>query len=307
MPSTDHLLLGGTGEEKEGGAGKADRGAVQSLVLQLQHMILTLREEHGVSCAVLGKDGRIVTFARTAEGGEDDGDGGGGGDDDNRNEAKEMEENKAAEDSPVVVGRTRKGRRLRSLGSLVGHELSDVILKVNHSGGAQDATYLYACSGTDALDGVERDGTGTRMSRPNLTSQNHSFLPSPRTHARTEGLRQHSDYFDALFKHDFVEARDRVVELNLPCVEMLEPTLFYLYTGQAPEPLPHGGAESLTPELLFGLLSNAKFLLMDGLVRHCGDFVTRLVQGGRLEGMCVVCVCVLPSVSHLALYPDTPT
>lgn len=86
------------------------------------------------------------------------------------------------------------------------------------------------------------------------------------------------------------------MELNLPCVEMLEPTLFYLYTGQAPEPLPHGGHESLTPELFFGLLSNAKFLLMDGLVQHCGAFVTRLVQGGRHEGA-HVCLCVYASRS----------
>lgn len=38
--------------------------AVQDMVLQLQTMILTLREEHGVSCAVLGKDGRVVVIER---------------------------------------------------------------------------------------------------------------------------------------------------------------------------------------------------------------------------------------------------
>ncbi len=79
------------------------------------------------------------------------------------------------------------------------------------------------------------------------------------------------------------------MELNLPCAEMLEATLFHLYTGQAPEPLPHGGHRSLTPDQLFGLLSNAKYLLIDGLVEHCGDFLIRLLQAAKHEGTRTAC------------------
>lgn len=96
---------------------------VHSMILQLQHMILTLRNEHGVSCAVLGKDGRVVAFKRGAD---------------------EMEEVKTANDRFAVPTHTRGGRRLLSLGSLVGHEHSDVVLKVNQG----SVGYLYASSGT---------------------------------------------------------------------------------------------------------------------------------------------------------------
>lgn len=122
-----------------------DSGAnIDSLILGLQRTILTLREEHGIVIVVLGKDARVVTLEQHSDG------------------AKE------AADRPKTAGCSHGGRRLWSLGSLVSHERSDVILKVNQHG--PTPTYLYACS---------------------------------------EGLRQFSDFFDALFRHDFVESHGR--------------------------------------------------------------------------------------------------
>lgn len=110
---------------------KGSDADVQTLLSQLQHMILSLRDQHGVSCAILGKDGRVVAIDRTGEG-----------------ETKETEEEKkeTAGDHPTqAVTHTHGGRRLQSFGSIVGHELSDVILKVGQH--SSSAAYLYACSG----------------------------------------------------------------------------------------------------------------------------------------------------------------
>lgn len=61
---------------------------------------------------------------------------------------------------------------------------------------------------------------------------------------------------------------------------MLAPTLYHLYTGEAPEPLCHGGRESLGPDELFGLLGNAKYLLCERLQEQCADFLARAIKAG---------------------------
>lgn len=49
-----------------------------------------------------------------------------------------------------------------------------------------------------------------------------------------------------------------------PCVEMLEPTLFQLYTGQIPR-LVDGCSGGVDPDQFFSLISNAKYLLLEWL------------------------------------------
>ena len=118
-----------------------------------------------------------------------------------------------------------------------------------------------------------------------LTLPNHTPHNTPQ-HTSTEGLALHSPYFAALFSHPFTERESRVVELHLPCVEMLEATLYHLYTGAAPEPLRHGGRESVVPDELFGLLANAKYLLLERLQEQCTDFLARMVKAGEYCGTC---------------------
>lgn len=110
--------------------------------------------------------------------------------------------------------------------------------------------------------------------------------PYTYTRTQTEALARHSLYFEALFAHPFSEAHTRIVEVNLPCPDALEPTLFHLYTGKAPEPLPHGCRLSVSPDRFFGLLANAKYLLLDALTEQCTAFFTRLVEAGTHEGAC---------------------
>lgn len=77
-----------------------------------------------------------------------------------------------------------------------------------------------------------------------------------------------------------------MVELNLPSVDMLEQTLYYLYTGRAPEPLLQCECtSSVTPDQLFGLLANNTFLLAEGLTHHRTDFLARLVPKGGYTSM----------------------
>ncbi len=86
----------------------------------------------------------------------------------------------------------------------------------------------------------------------------------------TEALACHSPYFEALFAHPFTEARTRIVELNLPCIEMLEATLFHPYTGKEP-PMSLVNPDSVRPDDFFGLLANAKFLMLEKLKDQCAD------------------------------------
>ncbi len=81
-----------------------------------------------------------------------------------------------------------------------------------------------------------------------------------------------------------MEAQSRVVELNLPCIDALDATLFQLYTGRAPELLPHAGVKGLIPDLFFGLLANAKFLLMDKVKEQCAEFLARQIRAGTHTG-----------------------
>ena len=80
-----------------------------------------------------------------------------------------------------------------------------------------------------------------------------------------------SPFFQALFKPAFLESTTRIVEVDLPSVKMLEPTLLYLYAGAWPKASDH-----LDPNNLFGLLLNAQYLLLDELVEHCCKLLIQL-------------------------------
>jgi hypothetical protein len=70
-------------------------------------------------------------------------------------------------------------------------------------------------------------------------------------------------------------ARRRAIRLELPTPALLEPTLYCVYTGNLPPRF-----ESVEPELLYGLLANAKYLLCDSLVAACGETL-RAHAGGK--------------------------
>ena len=82
-----------------------------SILDQLQRLSLELREQHGIACAILGKDGRVVALAERTR--------------------------------PRSTRRKRAGRRGRGrprcaaassrVGSLAGYEHTDMILKINGS------------------------------------------------------------------------------------------------------------------------------------------------------------------------------
>lgn len=222
-------------------AAGADLGDAAALIEELQRLSLALREEHGVACTILRKDGRVVALKA------EQGDG--------------LEEDKEGE---AAAG------GLVGTGGLVGHEQTDVVLKINGSGAVK---YLHASSG--------------KIKRMKVSHASRCMGSDPFILAYyAEALARHSPYFKALFAHPFSEAHTRVVALNLPCVDALEPTLYHLYTGKAPEPLPHGGRLSVSPALLFGLLANAKYLLLDALTADCAAFLARLVEAGTHEGTC---------------------
>ena len=123
---------------------------------------------------------------------------------------------------------------------------------------------------------LDRSGSASQLLKPHHTNE-----------SKTEALARHSPYFEALFSHPFTEVQSRVVPLDLPCTDALDATLFQLYTGQAPDLLPHGGREGLKPGLFFGLLANAKYLLMEDMKRQCADFLAQRVEAGMHEGACI--------------------
>lgn len=82
----------------QGSAEGEGSDAVGALIEQLQRVTQTLREEHGVTCAILGKDGRVVAL----------------------NGALDEEDKKENEISNQP-----------SLGTVVGFEQTDVVLKIH--------------------------------------------------------------------------------------------------------------------------------------------------------------------------------
>lgn len=78
-----------------------------------------------------------------------------------------------------------------------------------------------------------------------------------------------------------------------PCVEMLEPTLFQLYTGQIPR-LVDGCSGGVDPDQFFGSISNAKYLLLERLTQQCADALAELIRANKHESL----------VSHPGFGPD---
>jgi hypothetical protein len=70
----------------------------------------------------------------------------------------------------------------------------------------------------------------------------------------------------------------RSLRLDLPCPELLEPTLHYLYTGVLP-------AEVSDVEVLFGLMTNAKFLLCEELTSGCFDTIRDRILDGNFAAI----------------------
>lgn len=63
---------------------------------------------------------------------------------------------------------------------------------------------------------------------------------------------------------------------------MLEPTLSYLYTGQLPL------ISRMTyddPDHFFGLLSNAKYLILERLTEQCADVLGELIAINHQQGL----------------------
>jgi hypothetical protein len=241
--------------------------SVATILDQLQRLTLQLREEHGLACAILGKDGRVVAF-------------------DSKKEEEEEEEEDAKEEEEESVAAAIHPKQSSSDSSsatfpsvmehFVGHEHADVILKIDNDGRIM---HLYASSGK-RQPWLHLQWVSDRL---RSLSDRSIHLTVAHNHTYTEALSRHSPYFEALFAHPFTEARSRIVELNLPCVDALDATLFQLYTGQAPELLPHGARKGISADLFFGLLANAKFLLMDKLKEQCTDFLARQIKAGRHE------------------------
>ncbi len=100
-----------------------------SILDQLQRLSLELREQHGIACAILGKDGRVVALA----------------------DEDAAEEHKEATEQGGEAGGGGASSQL-SVGSLAGYEHTDIILKINGS----TIKYLQASSGTRTVRFNER-------------------------------------------------------------------------------------------------------------------------------------------------------
>lgn len=74
------------------------------------------------------------------------------------------------------------------------------------------------------------------------------------------------------------------MELRLPCPTMLAPTLYYLYSGQAPEPMRRGALKSMGPDELFGMLANTTYLLLERLQEYSVGFLARALNAGAHGG-----------------------
>lgn len=107
-------------------------------------------------------------------------------------------------------------------------------------------------------------------------------FPDPTVY--TETLSRHSPYFQAFLGPISSESNSRVVELNLPCPDALEPTLFHLSTGEAPDFFAGQERGSVSPALFFGLLANVTYLLLDALTEQCMAFLISRIRAGDHEG-----------------------
>lgn len=112
------------GDDGKGGAkGTASEDDVAAMIKELQRLTLTLRDKHGVACTILDKDGQVVTLEDEQGGRPEEG----------------VESEAAAGNVARVEG---------CMDSLVGHEQTDVVLKINGNSGIK---YLHASSGTTEL------------------------------------------------------------------------------------------------------------------------------------------------------------
>ncbi len=102
--------------------------SAESILDQLQSLSLELREQHGLACAILGKDGRVVAF----ETGKDI-----------EKEGKEEEEKESTAPAIHPAASSSSSASL-AMEHFVGHEHADVILKVNDG---MSIKHLYASSG----------------------------------------------------------------------------------------------------------------------------------------------------------------
>ena len=253
----------------DGGEGEGNVD-VEALVAEMGRLSRRLRDEHGVACAILGKGGGVVALPLPATPSEQGYKG-------PSSSSTEKADSGDGGDGAAVVG----ARSVVELaGGLVGHEEADVVLQIE--GGA--VQYLHASSGEPTRRMVVPKTRDPRTTGWNFILTRSSFLPSTAniTYVHNRGLSRYSPYFSALFAHPFAEAQSRIVELHLPCPAMLAPTLYHLYTGKAPEPLRRGGPESLGPDELFGLLANAKYLLLEQ--GYCVYFLARALKAGTHDG-----------------------
>ena len=251
------------------GGDKGDAADVEALVAEMGRLSLRLLEEHGVACAVLGKDGGVVALPlpATTTASEQTGQKGPTASSSSSSSSSSPPETEAADgDGGGGAAAVADARTMVELaGGLVGHKQADVVLKIE--GGA--VQYLHASSGKS------NDGRGMHMARS-------SFIPPAahltHAHKHNRGPVPPLPLLRRPLRAPLREAQSRVVELHLPCPAMLAPTLYHLYTGEAPEPLRHGGAESVEPKELFGLLANAKYLLCERLQEQCADFLARAIK-----------------------------
>jgi hypothetical protein len=76
---------------------------------------------------------------------------------------------------------------------------------------------------------------------------------------------------------DLTREHGRTLRVELPCPELLESTLHFLYTGALLLPCMDKGMES---DVLHGLLHNAKYVVCESLVNACTDIVYDRVKAG---------------------------
>ena len=65
---------------------------------------------------------------------------------------------------------------------------------------------------------------------------------------------------------------------------MLEPTLSYFYKGQMP-PLCDNRTSSVDPDHFFGLLSNAKYLILERPTEQCADVLGELIKDNHHQDL----------------------
>jgi hypothetical protein len=117
--------------------------SVEAIVAELQRLSSKLREQHGMACAILGKDGRVVVFEEAPPPSPRD----------EKDEDKSLGTSTLGTTSlgtlstaPAIhPGETQPGSpRAVGMDHFVSHEHADVVLKVCGNGTTK---HLYASSG----------------------------------------------------------------------------------------------------------------------------------------------------------------